>query len=547
MSTQAAPTEANLTGLQEKAVRRSVLLLILLVTLGYLLAFSHRKAIWIDEALTFYTIHGRTLLGLLRFQSTTPIVLEPPANDILLWATGRLFGYSIAALRLPSMLLFLALQVMIYRLASLLGGFRAGLFAAALAGGALWVNYGAEARPYALLTALTAGALLLWHAAHTGSLDRRWVLVALALTVALATTSQFYGAMIVLPVLAGEFAWCILARRRPDLGLLATLGCGLLAIALDVPFLHAVRPYQPPRPLGTNVSWNQFLATYQWGFYLDIPWLKHFAIGENRWTILLLVIGIFGSLPGPRNTVAAADPLPLRRALWAALLALTLYPLPALALAFFVTHFYAPRYALQCIVGLTVFVAVVVARSSRRLPNALTALIALAALIYISSLGWRQLRYQADHSAEVRAGYGVSAPVRSFLARHSQSPLYLTVDECILYPFFGDRSFDPRLRCFASPALERRYDHSQLTSLTGYVLTHHTELPLAYADFNELHQQNPALMAYKSQILLSWIPKTLTAEHAQLTQIGPGFGGDVLSVTFPGPTAAAPTSPAPQP
>ena len=528
MTTTSGPATAGQT-----ESTRWLLTAILLFSAYYLGLYSHAKAFWGDESLTYFTVHHRGLLGLLRFQSSTPIVLEPPANDILLWAVVHVLGYAKWAFRLPSILLFLLLQFLLFRLATLVGGLRSGLIAAALLITTQFVTYGAEARPYALLTMLTIASLLLWHAAHRRQTARGPILIALSLTLAIAITSQFYGGFIFLPVVAAELVWCLNERRRPDLGVVLSLAVGLLAIFLDLPFIHAVKPYTPPQVDRSLVGFSQFASTYEWGFLQEPVFLKRAHLGDATFVVLLILIGALGSLPRRRDPLPGITALPLRKALWAALLTLTLYPVPALLIAYFVTHVYSPRYAVQCVLGVVALLAMLLGRFSYRLRRQWLAVAAAVLALYVLRQCRTHLNDQKKITQRVTADYPISLPVQAWLSAHPGTPIFLTIDECLLYPFYGDPAYGSRIRCLGSMPLEAKYNRSIMSSLTEKVMTQHTDMPYKDASYSDMQSARSVVLVYSHRPWLTWIPSALSADGATVTALGTGLGGTAYLVSIP--------------
>ncbi len=507
--------------------------MILLFSTAYLVFYSRAKAFWGDEALTFYTVHHRSLAGLLRFQLTTPIVLEPPTHDILLWAVTQMFGYSKWAFRIPSILFFLSTQWLLYRITTVLGGRRAGLLAAAGLLGTLFVSYGAEARPYAFLTALTMASLVLWHRAHTCSRHPEVIVLALGITMALATTSQFLGAMVIFPIAVAEAVLSLGEHRKPKLGVMLALLIGMVSVLLDLPFAHAVRPYRPPSAYRMNIGEDQFAATYEWGLIRAPRLLNEWRFGQDVFVAVLLFLAIFGSFPRSRPSSRVAGSLPMRQAVWASLVALTFYPVPALTIAYFATHYYAPRYAIPCIAGIVGLLAATLARFSRRLRQSgvyvSTILLILAVVFRCRTM----LRDQKVTTSIVANKYRASAPVRSFLSAYPSLPVYLTTDECLLYPFFGEPLYKSRIRCLYSMPLEMRYDRSTMSSLTQRVIAQNTDIALPAATYTQMQKEGTAVLVYDPRPWLGWIPAALKADDASIAKIGLGLGGEASVVSFP--------------
>ncbi len=502
----------------------------------FLVLFSQAKSFWNDEALTYYTIHHRSLLGVVRFQASTPLVLEPPTNDVILWCTSQVLGFSKQALRFSSLLFFLMVQWFLYRVTSLVGGFRAGFLAAAAVLVTQFVGYGAECRPYALIAMLTMAALLLWYMIRFRSADggRRalgWAFL-LALVIALAVTAQFLGAMIVFPIIVAEIVMCFAERRVPNRWVLFALGLGLASIVLDLPFLRAVRVYRPAVPFNVDLNPTTLAATYAWGFF-NLPVRLVRTLGSNNGIWLALALAVLGSLPRRAHVLPGAGHARARAALWSGLVALTFIPIPILLIAHFVTHYFQPRYAVQSIPGLIALLAIGCARLTQRW-NRPTLLAATGGgLLLLGLKAGHVIEAQVQQALVATAPYRDSQAAQMLIAANPKAPLYLSVDACILYPFYGDPAYTSRIRCLYSDGQEQRFNHTVLTSLTTRVLTSGTDVPFQASSFEAMEAQGNALLVYTPRPWLTWIAAAVKAEGAQYSYAGPGLGGEVFSVSFP--------------
>lgn len=506
---------------------------LLLYTGIVLIVYSRIKLPWGDEVLTYYSIHGRTLAGLLHFQSTTPISLEPPVNELVTWLSTRLFGYSIWVLRLPSMLFFLFLEWLVYRLGELAGDVPSGILAAAIFAGSLVLDYGAEARPYAMLTAFTALSLVLWALARRSKPVPVGPLVLLAVTIAAAVLTQFYGAMAVLPVAVAELTLSLRQRRAPNRGVCLAVAAGLAAIGLLLPFLRAAHLYQSHLAVQGSFGIVEFFETYDWGFISRPAVFQWHGHPFWFWSAPLLVFAVAGSFPRSDQRVGAALAPELRSALWAGLVALMLYPVPALLLGRYAVHSYAPRYAIQYIVGFVVLLGVAGARLlkpfNRRLMIAITAAGAIVLVLRDAEI----VGHRYKMSKAILAAYTTSDPVRQFLARNADKPIYLTIDECLVYPFYGDQAYTGRVRCIYSVPLEEQYSHTLMASTTTLILANHTDFPLRVSSYEEMRANAPVMLAYYPLPWLTWIPSAVAADHATTADVGTGFGGEVMKLTYP--------------
>ncbi len=508
------------------------LIALLMFSAVVLLQYSKAKYFWNDEALTYYTLHHRSLLGVLQFQASTPLVLEPPGNDVILWATAQVLGFSKQAMRFSSMLCFLLLQWFLYRVTALVGGYRAGMVAVGAVLITQFLSYGAECRPYALIAMLTLAAVLLWYRIHFRQAHYRWCALALAGVIALAVTAQFLGAIVVLPIVVAELVACLSQRRPANKWILCALLLGLAAIALDVPALRAVRPYRPSVPFNVDLNLNSLAATYLWGFFsLPVPLAR--AVGSDNCIWLALCAAVLGSLPRRGVQLPGAESAAARRALWSALLALTLIPIPVLLIAHFVTHYFQPRYAVQSIPGFVALLAIAVARVTQGWNKIALRAAVVGGVFLLALKAARLIRGQAQQNRIETASYQDTAAAQMFLQSHPQAPIYLSVDACILYPFYGDARYIPRIRCLYSDPLERRFNDTVLTSLTTRILTGKTDLPFRGASFEEMRAQQDAILVYGPRPWLRWIAQAVAADNAKVSFAGSGLGGGVFALSFP--------------
>ncbi len=192
------------------------------------------QSLWVDEAATARVVDVAGLGDLLRMvrdQESTP-----PLTYLVDWPLVRLLGDGEWPLRLPAALAGVATVAVVFAIGERLGGRRAAIACGLLAAtNPLQVWFSQEARSYALLVLLVAGAVLLALRAlerpTAGRLAGFGVVAGLALT-------THYFALFVVAGLVGWLAWSLRARVGPreavaGLAPLVLLGAAVLPLALD--------------------------------------------------------------------------------------------------------------------------------------------------------------------------------------------------------------------------------------------------------------------------------------------------------------------------
>jgi 4-amino-4-deoxy-L-arabinose transferase-like glycosyltransferase len=148
------------------------------VALGLRLHGLGSKSFWLDEFLTAQCVRYESLAGVLAWKRQWDLSL-PPLSFFITWLL-RSFGESEFMIRLPEALASVATVPAIYVLGRALAGAGVGLTAALfMAVLPFSVQYGQEARPYALLMLFTTLQMLFTYRVTTSSRVRDWVAFAL--------------------------------------------------------------------------------------------------------------------------------------------------------------------------------------------------------------------------------------------------------------------------------------------------------------------------------------------------------------------------------
>jgi uncharacterized membrane protein len=169
--------------------------------------WSVNKALEQDEIFSLQTDRVSSLHEVLEIQQHYPISLEAPPYHVLAHAAIRVLGPTAFALRLPSFLGYLLMQVCLYFFVKNMAGERAALVAVALSGMMATLFYAAQGRPYGVLLGSYALSAWCWQvAAQRGERgeSRGWPLAGLVFALALTLNVHFYGVLLLVPLCGAE-------------------------------------------------------------------------------------------------------------------------------------------------------------------------------------------------------------------------------------------------------------------------------------------------------------------------------------------------------
>jgi 4-amino-4-deoxy-L-arabinose transferase-like glycosyltransferase len=286
------------------------------------------RGLWVDEATSVTQAH-MTYTGMLTNLRTTDV--HPPGYFTVLWLWVRAFGFGPLSVRMPSILLGVALIPAMFGLVRDLFDRRTALIAAGftvLAPQAVW--YSQEARMYSMFMLLTV--LAVW--AQVRVLRNGSVVAWAAYTA--ATAGLVYTQYFTVLVIASQqlvFLTVVIARwrrgepvRRTLLGWAASLAVVALLVAPLVPFVHqqfstnqsAGRGFGAPSNTGTSTTTQAGLTAYSlianllwatWGYHSNPVMTQLGALWPAAMLVSLALLGRGRSLS--TLSVAAVGGLPV--------------------------------------------------------------------------------------------------------------------------------------------------------------------------------------------------------------------------------------------
>ncbi|MEZ2347461.1 glycosyltransferase family 39 protein [Terriglobus sp. RCC_193] len=508
-----------MTAASETRFSRTLLVLLLILTAASALAWGHYRLLDQDEWFVFQTDTVSSISKLIEVQLHYPISLDPLFYHLLGHASTSLFGATAFAIRLPSLLGFLLMQVCLYNVAKRIAGNFAGFVAAAVPALTATLFYAQQARPYGVLLGL--GALLLLAYQHgTRDTQRTGWLISLAVTLALALNTHYFAILLLLPLYTAELVR-IVQRRRIDWPMIFAIALGSAGALLTLPFQKGAGEFRKHYYNVGRVGLHAITQSYR-ALFLNYT---QYSLRTQQILIVLLVLAalIFAGALFARFRKNDPD-VPLAEKVF--LLVLAILPFFGFLLARFVTHSIEVRYILPAILGLSVLIAVAVAPLERS-PFRARALVGVVLVLLV--------------------GLGFSRAANANLQR--PSPRMLTVSHVPALPDpiyiqnmgnfneLGNVVSDPavrsRIALVYSAPLEIALAHHDTQSLTAEHMRHFTGYRIdRYEDLR--NQPGPHLMILYRVDGWNWLQNALQQDHATIAPLGPALGGKLVSVTFSG-------------
>lgn len=508
-----------------------MLVLALLLTAWIAVHWGALKMLNQDEMFVMQTDSVPTLAEVLHIQLHYPISLDPMVYHALAHLSTSLFGATAFALRLPSLLGYMLMQVCLYffvRRATRdhLGEQQSGVAATVaaifpLATATLY--YAVEARPYGLLLGLYALALVAWQAATRSEQTRRWSLPLLALAVGLALNTHYF-AVLLLPVLYLAELVRTLDRRKLDTALVAALVLGTACFGLTLPFQKAAKVFRLHYYNAGTISVRAVSEAYR-SLLFDYTWT---STQTQRILALVFVVVMLAFLFSLYRGWAS---LKLPRAESALLIALFALPILGFLLAHFVTHSYEVRYVLGAIISISLLFSLWLApllksETAHQAAISILGFVILVAVLHETSL-------ERMKSRAMMQSLEVPAAVRAALAADPTHNLY--IQQMGHYEIAQYYQPDAFLRAHTvlvyDAAREIRFSGHDTEALTAEHMLHFTALPIV--SYDKLRQSTAAQdwVAYDSG--WDFTADAFAEDHAQSSPLAPFFEGTVLSVHFP--------------
>jgi uncharacterized membrane protein len=488
------------------------------------LLWSYCRLIWGDEFFVLWTDSASSIGEVVHIQRTFPISLDPLAYHAMAHAAIRLFGCGAFALRLPSLLGFLLMQICLFVFVRRIAGERAGACALAFPAFSGAFSYAVDGRPYGLLLGLFGLAMVSWQAATRRDTKRTVALITLAVAIALALNAHYFGVLLLVPLGAAE-CFRTFQRRRLDFPVLASIGAGAAGILCVLPFLKAAAEYRAnyygqghidPRKIGSALV--ETLTSISLSDREEAVFLVFLAISASMvlWSCICQVRGGTVQLPGCELVF---------------LIVLAALPFSGYVLARLGSHVFEGRYVLGAVIGMAALLAIGLSPLVRRERVWNDLLIVLFSSVAFSGVAHIVMAH--IQAKGVLSALNVTPEIKTAILASPDNRLY--IQHLGLFEFASYYEPDPdirsRMTLVYSKDQEIRWSQMDMTSLIARHMRNFTQFHIASYESLTTQPGDHIFVNYRG-LSWSWSDQAFTAAHAKVRLIGKAFAGDVVAVRF---------------
>ena len=276
----------------------------------------------------------------------------PPLNGFATRGVRHVFGIGPIAARLPAMIGFWTMAVVIFTIVRERAGGVLGFAAMSVPVFTAAYRYSYEARPYGLMMGLAALAWFAWIRAASGR-RRGAFLTLLGVSLAAGLWNHYYAALVYLPIAAGELTRSI-AARRIDRPLWVVVAASLIG---TVPLAPLIR-------LSASRTSHFWVAPSLSDVPASYAFLFRGLVDTLAWPLAGVAALAVWERFRARHTTASDMKIPAHETV--ALIACLLMPVAGVLLALVATGGFVPRYALPAVFGAAVGLPLAVDHLARR-------------------------------------------------------------------------------------------------------------------------------------------------------------------------------------
>jgi len=497
----------------------------LILSVAISLGWSHYKLLWNDELLVLWTDSAPSIGQIIQIQRTGPLSLDPLLYHVLAHFSIHFFGAGAFAIRLPSLLGYLLMEICLFFFVRRIIDERTAVFALAFPAITATLYYSAEGRPYGMMLGFCALAMVSWQSATRRESNRELALITLAPAVALALNTHYYCILILIPLCAAE-VFRTFQRRRLDLPVIVSIGAGIAGIVFTLPFTKAAGEFR--------------LHNYDAGLTTPhlIPEAFRFILvdyaGNNRGIlhaldiglVLLIVLIVWGCI-----RLLCTRPQLLTKAEAVFLTLLASLPIFGYLLSRFVTHTIEPRHLIPALVGVTPLLAFALSPLFCRKKAGNFTLLAL--FLAVAFAGAIRIHTERASMQKTMSALTLAPEAKARLMANPGQLLYVQ-DE---HRFASASYYVPDAEVRSRLALVYSFDQEMLwgNHNTDALTAMHMR---AFTHFNIVRYESVAaqpgehLFVQVGDSGFDWTNQAFSADHANINPLGSGLGGEVLSVRF---------------
>jgi hypothetical protein len=505
-------------------------ILFLLLTIAIALLWSHVQLMWTDESYVFEGDAFGSLASVLHYQRTTPTSLDPFVYHLFAHLASDVFGAGAFAIRLPSLFGYLLMQICLFYFVRRVAGEWAGVFALGFPVLLGVFEYSVQARPYGLLLGWFALAMVCWQTAiHRTSYSRRTgivSLVMLAIAIALAINTQYYGVLLLVPLCGAELVRC-LERRRLDLPVVLAIAAGIAGMVFVLPFMKAAAEFRAHYYESGHVGYHFITHFYLWLFITGYVYRETWQhiIGA---VVLLIAVLLLWGLWKRRSDAAIA--LPKAEVVFLVLLAAL--PFFGFLMARLATGVVEGRYVVPAVIGVTALLSICLGLVVR--PRWAQRTLLLGLFIGVLGMGLVRIREQQASARSSITQMTLRPEVKAKLEAMPGQPIYMINPAYfqLISTYAPDLDLRSRVRLVYSSKEEMALGKSDY--ITRTVLHLEPVLPGKIVSFDALAQESGEQTFLLFHVpWVDWTDLALARAHAQVQPLGPGFfHGELKEVRF---------------
>ena len=488
--------------------------LLFVATAAIFLMWSSQKLLWNDEIFELWTDSVPSAAQVVQIQLAYPILLDPIVYHAAAHVMIGVFGASALAIRLPSMLGFLVMEICLFFYMRRVAGVRAGVFALTFLIISPSLGYAVEGRPYGMMLGMFGVAMVSWQAAVRGDPRRSLALISLALALALAINTHYYGVLLLVPLCIAE-SWRSLQRRSIDGPVIASIALGAAGCLVEIPFFKAAKEFR------THI-WDPALEPQRVvrAYFSVLPPVGH--LNNLVYGVLALCL-IVVLVRGMRRRLLNAEVV--------FLFAIAALPTVGYLLAVFVTHTFEARYVIGTVIGLAGLIGLGAQSVMTRIRSEVAVLTVVGVILVVS--GGHRIYSQMKYTKHVIAQMRVPPEVGREVAASASGKLYF--QDILAYSvatvYERDASVRSRLVLVFSRDQELRWKNIDSLSLTAEHLLKFRK-DLGIVSYESLVAQPGDAVFMVDRGGLEWLEQAFAASHAQVSVLCESLGQRAEVVRF---------------